>query len=62
MAEILFLLRENLHAMGVGNDLFDNAKSIRRILCPAENSWGSYPEILSNVKKVVAENRDALYI
>lgn len=48
--------------MGVGNDLFDNAKSIRRILCPAENSWGSYPEILSNVKKVVAENRDALYI
>lgn len=29
---------------------------------PCGNSWGSYPEILSNVKKVVAENRDALYI
>ncbi len=31
--------------MGVGNDLFDNAKSIVRILCPAENAFDRYEEI-----------------
>lgn len=31
--------------MGVGNDLFDNVKSIKRILCPAENAFSSYGEI-----------------
>ncbi|MDO4413625.1 MAG: GT-D fold domain-containing glycosyltransferase [Erysipelotrichaceae bacterium] len=31
--------------MGVGNDLLDNAKSIRRILCPAENAFSHYEEI-----------------
>lgn len=37
--------------MGVGNDLFDNAKSIQRILCPSENAFDRYDEILK-----VAEN------
>ena len=32
--------------LGVGNDLFDNAKSIGRIEGPAENSFAAYPEIL----------------
>ena len=31
--------------MGVGNDLFDNAKSIQRILCPAESAFSYYQEI-----------------
>lgn len=35
--------------MGVGNDLFSNAKSIQRIICPAENAFSSYDTILSSV-------------
>lgn len=37
--------------LGVGNDLFSNAKSIKRILAPAENAFASYNEILSTVTK-----------
>ena len=32
--------------MGVGNDFFSNARSIRRILGPAENAFDRYDEIL----------------
>lgn len=35
--------------MGIGNDLFDNAKSIKRIICPAVNAFESYDEILSSI-------------
>lgn len=32
--------------LGIGNDLFDNANSIRRILCPAVDAYSKYKEIL----------------
>lgn len=32
--------------MGIGNDLFDNARRIRRILCPAVNAFSHYQDIL----------------
>lgn len=32
--------------LGVGNDLFENAASIRRILCPAKDAFSSYDAIL----------------
>lgn len=32
--------------MGIGNDLFDNTRSIKRVLCPAENAFDVYPQIL----------------
>lgn len=35
--------------MGVGNDLFDNAGSIRRVLCPSTNAFSVYKEIVYNV-------------
>lgn len=35
--------------MGVGNDLFNGATSIRRILCPAENAFDHYDQILGAV-------------
>lgn len=38
--------------LGVGNDLFDNTKSIRRVLAPATNAFNRYDEILSEIKKV----------
>lgn len=37
---------------GYGNDLFDNAKSIKRILCPTCNAYAKYDEILSCSKKM----------
>lgn len=36
--------------LGVGNDLFDNTNSIRRVLCPARNAFSSYHNILSFIK------------
>lgn len=38
--------------LGVGNDLFDNAKSIERIICPAESAYGKYDAIMTEAKKV----------
>ena len=38
--------------LGVGNDLFAGARSIKRILGPAENAFSSY----SNILNTVAEN------
>ena len=37
--------------LGVGNDLFDNAKSTRRILCPSNDAFSKYEIILSAVLK-----------
>ena len=37
--------------LGVGNDLFDNCQSIKRILCPATNAFSKYDEILNEIKK-----------
>lgn len=37
--------------MGVGNDLFDNAKSIQRILCPSESAFDNYDAILEECMK-----------
>lgn len=36
--------------LGVGNDLFNNAQSVKRILCPASNAFGHYDAILQCVK------------
>lgn len=38
--------------LGIGNDLFDNAKSIKRILAPSQNAFDCYDEILESVKAV----------
>ena len=37
--------------LGVGNDLFDNMNSIQRIICPSENAFELYDEILEEIKK-----------
>ena len=37
--------------LGIGNNLFDNAKSIKRILCPVTNAFKRYDQILEEVKK-----------
>lgn len=38
--------------LGVGNDLFDNVKSIKRVLAPAVNAFDKYEEILHAVIEI----------
>lgn len=38
--------------IGVGNDLLNNAKSIKRIIIPAEEAFSKYDEILDTVLKM----------
>ncbi len=37
--------------LGLGNDLFNNVRSINRIICPVTNAYKKYDEILKEVKK-----------
>ena len=37
--------------LGIGNDLFNNCNSMKRILCPSENCFLKYNQILRSVKK-----------
>lgn len=38
---------------GVGNDLLENAASVKRVICPAENAFEQYDEILDVVVDVI---------
>lgn len=49
--DVLFVEGEKTR-LGVGNDLFDNVRSIKRVLCPATNAFDCYNEILDAVKSV----------
>lgn len=49
--DIVFIEGEKTK-LGIGNDLFDNAKSIKRIICPAENAY----EKKDNIKDVIVKN------
>lgn len=43
--------------LGVGNDLFDNAKSIQRIVAPSKNAFQRYDEILQIVSDTVSHEK-----
>lgn len=49
----LYIIEGEFSRLGVGNDLFDNAKSVKRVLCPAENAFEEYDKILMTVKRLV---------
>ena len=38
--------------LGIGNDLLKNCKSIKRIICPSEDAFRKYDEIINALKKV----------
>lgn len=42
--------------LGVGNDLFSNADSIRRIICPSVNAFECYDEILNTIRRLVSKD------
>lgn len=48
--------------LGVGNDLFDNSKSICRILCPPKNSYSVYNKIYDEVLKATEEKNKLVLI
>lgn len=41
----LLIVEGHFSRSGIGNDLFDNARSIQRILCPSQNAFSKYDEI-----------------
>lgn len=49
--EIVFIEGEKSR-LGVGNDLFANAKSVHRILCPSENAFSYYDSILETATQL----------
>lgn len=48
----LLIVEGNQTRLGVGNDLFSNATSIKRILCPATNAFDRIDDIIDAVKAV----------
>lgn len=48
--DIVFVEGKNSR-LGYGNDLFDNANSVRRIIAPEKNAFDKYDEIIASVKK-----------
>lgn len=43
--------------LGIGNDLFADTKSIKRILAPSKNAFSKYDEILNVVKKNISKDK-----
>lgn len=43
--------------LGVGNDLFNNAKSVERVICPNKNAFNKYKEILGFFEKKNFKNK-----
>ena len=51
------LIVEGTHSrLGVGNDLFDNTSSIRRILAPATNAFSCYDKLIDEIEKVAGDS------
>ena len=53
------IIEGNQTRMGIGNDLFDNAASIKRIIAPAIDAFEKYDEIL---EAALNQSEDARYI
>ena len=56
--DIIFIEGEKSR-LGVGNDLFDNAQSIHRILCPPCNAFNSINRIRAEACK---QNKNVLFL
>jgi len=48
----LCLVEGEQSRLGVGNTLFSNCKSVKRILCPAINAFGKYERIIAESRKM----------
>lgn len=50
--EDICFLEGSKSRLGIGNDLFDNARSVQRFLFPATNAFDKYEEILAKVSEL----------
>ena len=57
----VLLIEGQQSRLGVGNDLFQNVRSLKRILCPALNAFSYYDEI-RNASLKHAENADIILL
>ena len=48
--------------MGIGNDLFNNSKSIKRIICPVVNAFSAYEKILKYIRLLKPNKEDLILI
>lgn len=55
------IVEGSLSRLGIGNNLFDPAKTIKRVICPATNAFGKYSEILERVK-MIAQPEDLVLL
>lgn len=56
----LLIVEGELSRLGVGNDLFDCAASVQRIICPKTNAYARYDEILDTTQRLA--DKDTLLI
>lgn len=47
----IFIIEGEFSRIGVGNDLFENAAALSRMVCPAENAFEKYDEIFAASKE-----------
>lgn len=52
----ILLVEGEYSRLGVGNDLFSQAKSLKRILCPAQDAYEKYDDILLQILKADKTN------
>lgn len=48
----ILIVEGELSRFGAGNDLFENCKSVRRILVPAKNAFEKYQEIYETIMQI----------
>ncbi len=48
----ILIIECNSSRVGIGNDLFINVKSIKRIICPSRNAFNVYDKIIKSVLKL----------
>ena len=48
--------------IGIGNDLFNNSKSIKRIICPVTNAFSAYEKILKYIRFLKPDKEDLILI
>lgn len=52
----ILIVEGEFSKLGINNDLFSNAKSIRRIICPAKNAFNKYDIILHRIVNTVKKD------
>lgn len=55
----IILIEGDKSRLGIGNDLFETARSVKRILAPARDAYDKYTEIMEAACK---QDKDALYL